>query len=110
MSTNERLVNFLNLASRSKTLRYGQAYLDAKNSQKIKLIILLSTASENTAKLVRNYALYYEIKLSEINANEISRFRAKQNIKVISVLDINIARKLLNLRKEGELYEKDEAN
>lgn len=110
MLNNEQLVNFLNLASRSKKLRYGQAYLEAKNSPKIKLIILLSNASENTAKLVRNYATHYGIKLSEINANEISRFVTKQNIKVISVLDINIARKLLNLRKEGELYEKDEAN
>ncbi|HZJ89457.1 MAG TPA: hypothetical protein VFD05_02065 [Bacilli bacterium] len=110
MSRNEALINFLNLASRSKKLRYGQAYLQEKNSHKIKLIILLSNASLNTAKLVRNYAAHYTIKLSEINETEISRFVTKQNIKVISVLDVNIARKLLNLRKEGKLYEKDEAN
>ena len=103
MRVNYELVNFLNIAKRSHSLRFGQSYLEKRTSQKIKLIILVSSASINTKKLVQNYADYYDITCFEINEAEITNFVTEHNIKVISVLNLHIARKLLDLRKEGEL-------
>ncbi len=100
------LNNFLHLARRSKSLRYGAPFLDAANSHKIHLILLLSDASANTKKLVTNYGTYYKITVLEINPQTITSFAKLSNAKVISVVNLHIARKLINLRKEGGNDEK----
>lgn len=100
------LNNFLHIAIRSKSLRYGAPFLDKANSTKIHLIIVLTNASANTKKLVMNYGAYYNIAVVEINPHSITSFAKLTNAKVISVLNLHIARKLINLRKDGGNDEK----
>lgn len=110
MSVNRPLTNFLNIAKRSQSLRYGLTYLRQENSHKISLIIVTSTASSNTKKRVKTYAAHYEINYFEINEEEITSFVRPTNIKVIAVQNNEIARKLLMLRKDGDNDEKYEKN
>lgn len=99
------LANFLSLLLPSRILLFGQSALEEKNSKKIKLILLLEEASENTKKKVVNFATYYKVPLYVIKEKTIASFLGGRSINVISVKDINASKKIINILKEGDTYE-----
>lgn len=102
---NNALTSFLHLVKPSGHLIYGQDNLTPRNGFKIKLIILVKDASQNTQKKVLDYAAHKNISTRIINRESLIGFLGDKKTTVIAITSKNIAVKVENILKEGDTYE-----
>lgn len=102
---NQALDNFLGLVSRSNKIVFGVDNLKQLRPQRIKHILIVTSASEKTKANVEDFADHHQLLYSYLDPSEVPHFMDGKNIACIAVIDSNIALKITNLMKEGETYE-----
>ena len=98
---NQALDNFLGLVRPSGKLTFGFDSLKKIKAERVKLIVVISSASEKT-KLAIEYANLIFIAIAPTS---VPRLVDGKNLAVFSVLDANMASKIKKLVKEGDTYE-----
>lgn len=90
----------LGLAMRAQKLVIGtELVIKGLQNNKIKLVVLSKSASNNTKKLVTDKSSYYKVKVIEIDDFDLNNSIGKTNIKVLGVVDDGFKEMLL--RKKG---------
>lgn len=103
MKNKEKALNLLGLAMRARSLATGSSLvMDAIRSQKAKLVIVSTDASEETKKQFLNKSEYYQIPLYlEFSSKEISQAIGKER-KVCAFTDDGFAKSFKKLLLEEE--------
>lgn len=102
---NQALDNFLGLVRPSKQLLFGFDSLRQIKAARVKLIVVLTTASEKTKAAIDEYARFNNLEVIELDPQSVPRLVDGKNLAVFSVLDANMASKIKKLVKEGDTYE-----
>lgn len=100
-----KLASFISLVKPSRKIVFGQDYLDNQSARKIKLIILINEASEKSKDRITRYGMLNNIKVINIDKALLGPTYNDSRLTVFSVLDENMARKIINIMKEGATYE-----
>ena len=102
---NQALDNFLGLVRPSGKLTFGFDSLKKIKAERVKLIVVISSASEKTKLAIDEYASFNHIEVIAIAPTSVPRLLDGKNLAVFSVLDANMASKIKKLVKEGDTYE-----
>lgn len=102
---NQALDNFLSLVLPSGRLLFGFDSLKAFNPARVKLIVIMENASSKTRAAALTYARTYNIDHLKLVPTSVPQLIKGKNLAVFSVLDENIASKIIKLVKEGDTYE-----
>ncbi|HKM02409.1 MAG TPA: hypothetical protein VJZ31_00550 [Bacilli bacterium] len=102
---NQALDNFLGLVFPSGKLLFGFDNLKKVKAGRVKLIVIMSSASEKTKESALNFARLNRIDHLLLESASIPNLVNGKNLAVFSVLDINIASKIKKTVKEGDTYE-----
>ena len=97
-----KFYNFLGLAKRSGNLLEGYSKCDEqRNRKRIYLFIISNDASSSTKKKFINHCDLKKINVIEdFSKEELGSAIGREEVKVLAVLDKNMADKLMNLYKE----------
>lgn len=100
-----KFFNFLGLAKRSGNLIEGYSKCDEqRNRRRFYLVILSNDASNSTKKKFRNHCTEKEIPLIEdFSKEQLGNPIGREELKVLAVLDKNIAEKLISLYKNESI-------
>lgn len=102
MTTEQKILNMLGLAKRSRNLVSGTNTLKL-SLRKVKLIIVSDDISDNSFKEVEFLATQNEIKMISFNNSEaLGMAIGKEMTKVIGITDIGFSKKILELYNKGE--------
>lgn len=100
----KKIANNLGLALRAKKLVFGvDKIIELMRNGKIELVIITTTASFNTQKLIQDKAKTYKVDvliLNEIDDITLSSSLGKTNIKVVGIKDLGFKKLILNNIKE----------
>lgn len=99
-----KFFNFLGLTKRSGNLLEGYSKCDEqRNKMKFYLVILSNDASSSTKKKFKNHCSERGIPLIEdFSKEELGIPIGREEIKVLAILDKNMAQKLISLYKNKE--------
>lgn len=99
-----KFLSFLGLAKRSGSILEGYSKCnEQRNKKKIYLFIISKDASEASKKKFKNHCIDNNIKYIEnFSKEELGAAVGRPEIKIVAILDDNIARKLLALYVEEE--------
>lgn len=99
-----KFFNFLGLTKRSGNLLEGYSKCDEqRNKMKFYLVILSNDASNSTKKKFKNHCSERRIPLIEdFSKEELGIPIGREEIKVLAILDKNMAQKLISLYKNKE--------
>ena len=99
-----KFLSFLGLAKRSGSILEGYSKCnEQRNKKKIYLFIVSKDASDASKKKFRNHCIDKNIKYIEnFSKEELGAAVGRPEVKIVAVLDDNIARKLLALYAEEE--------
>ena len=99
-----RFFNFLGLAKRSGNLIEGYSKCDEqRNKVNLYLVILSNDASDSTKRKFRNHCAEKKIPLIEgFSKEELGNPIGREEVKVLAVLDKNMAQKLIALYQNEE--------
>lgn len=100
-----KFFNFLGLTKRSGNLIEGYSKCDeARNKKTIFLFIISKDASESTKKKFKNHCLAKNIKVIEdFTKEELGSFIGREEVKILAILDKNMANKLFTLYDEYKI-------
>ena len=99
-----KFLSFLGLAKRSGSILEGYSKCnEQRNKKKIYLFIVSKDASDASKKKFKNHCIDNNIKYIEnFSKEELGAAVGRPEVKIVAVLDDNIARKLLALYVEEE--------
>lgn len=99
-----KFLNFLGLAKRSGSIIEGYSKCnEQRNKKKIYLFIISNDASEASKKKFKNHCNDNNIKyIQNFSKEELGAAVGRPEIKIIAILDNNIAKKLVALYQEEE--------
>ena len=99
-----KFFNFLGLIKRSGNLIEGYSKCDEqRNKRNFYLVILCDEASNSTKKKFRNHCTEKNIPLIEgFTKEELGASIGREEIKILAVVDKNMAEKLISLYKNEE--------
>ena len=102
-----KFLSFLGLAKRSGSIIEGYSKCnEQRNKKKIYLFIISNDASEASKKKFKNHCIDNNIKyIQNFSKEELGAAVGRPEIKIIAILDNNIAKKLVALYQEEEKYE-----
>jgi len=87
----------LGLAMRARKLILGTEIVSNSIAKgEVKLVLVSSSASNNTKKLVANKSKHYDVPLIELDDLILNQAIGKVNIKVVGVIDSGFAKSLLS--------------
>ncbi len=102
---NQALDQFLSLVYPSGQLLFGFDNLKKIRANRVKLIVIINSASQKTKLSVVRYAQEINCEYLSLNPETIPQLVAGKNLAVFAILDANIAKKIKKLVKEGDTYE-----
>ncbi len=95
---NQQIFNMIGLAKRAAKISYGATTLAKITQNATRLVFVASDASDNTKKRAINKCIHYKVEFyDQFNSDQISQAIGDNNIKVLSINDVNIAKKILSL-------------
>ncbi|MEG1613488.1 MAG: hypothetical protein RR357_04920 [Clostridia bacterium] len=89
-----KIVSYIGFAARARKVVFGADSI-TKRCKRHRLIILCSTAGENTAKQIKSYAEKTNSPLIVLSGCTIEDILKKQNCKVIAITDENLAKAII---------------
>lgn len=99
----EKIVNMINFAIRAKKYTIGESVIASSKNSKAKLAIIALDASDLTKKRYRNKLNYYQVPYIEYGTKEeLGNLVHKNEVSIIAINDINIAKQIKKLIKEDE--------
>lgn len=97
-----RLISFLHLVKHSGHLKLGAVYVRESNAPRIKLIVSSEDISHLNREHLERMASLHNIPHLDVPANILLQVYPGKSVKVICITSADIAKKIANLRKEGE--------
>lgn len=93
----------INFAIRARKYTIGENVITSGKNGKVKLALLATNASETSKKKYRDKLNYYHIPYLEYGTKEdLADLLHKNEISIIAIFDINIAKQIKKLIKEDE--------
>lgn len=103
----DKIQTMLNFAIRSKKYALGESAIGLARSKKIYVALLASDASMATKKKYIDKMSYYQIPIfTYLTKKELGNLLNKDEISLIAIKDINMAKQVIKLIKEGDDYGK----
>lgn len=95
----ERWLSFLGLANRAGKIITGEELVIKEIQRKrVKLVLLASDASDNTAKKIRDKCAYYQVPIKEVSDRvTLGEAIGKHARVVVAVLDDGFSKKLMTM-------------
>ena len=94
-------------AIRSRKYALGESAIEQARSHKIHVALLASNASESTKKKYLDKMSFYKVPIFEYSTKcELGKLLNKEEISLLAIKDINMARQVIKLIKEGDDYGK----
>lgn len=90
-----KISSYIGFAARARKIIYGVDQITARG-KKHRLIVMCSTAGENTSKQITAYAEKTSSPLIVLSGVTIEEILKKNNCKVIAVTDENLAKAIIN--------------
>jgi ribosomal protein L7Ae-like RNA K-turn-binding protein len=99
----EKVKGMINFAIRARKYTIGENVITYGKNHKVKLALLATDASDTTKKKYRDKLNYYQIPYIEYGTKEdLASLLNKQEISILAITDINIAKQIRKLIKEDE--------
>lgn len=99
----EKVKTMINFAIRGRKYTLGENVITSGKNRKVKLALLANDASEATKKKYLDKLSYYQIPYVIYGSKEeLGNLLHKDEISLIGILDINIAKQIKKLIKEDE--------
>ena len=93
-----KVISYLGFAKRSNNLITGQTALK-KSKEKLSLILVCSTASENLVNLAKNLSIKHNCQyiVTKINLSELIN---EKDIKIVGVLEENLSKAIIDNKEK----------
>lgn len=99
----EKIKGMINFAIRARKFTLGENVITYSKNHKVKLALLAFNASEATKKKYRDKLNYYQVSYVEYGTKEeLGSLLNKNEISILAITDINIAKQIRKLIKEDE--------
>ena len=103
----DKIKTMIMFSIRSRKYALGESCIDQARSKKIYVALLASDASESTKKKYFDKMKYYQIPIFEYSTKkELWLLLNKEEISLIAIKDINMAKQVIKSIKEGDDYGK----
>lgn len=103
----DKIKTMISFAIRSRKYALGESSIGLARGHKIHVALLASDASETTKKKYFDKMSYYNIPIFEyLTKKELGNLLNKDEISLIAIKDINMAKQVIKLIKEGDDYGK----
>ena len=100
---NVKVINMINFALKARKYTIGENVLTSSKKNKVKLAIIATDASSASKKKYSDKLNYYRVRFIEYGTkSELGNLLNKNEISIIAILDINIAKQIIKLIKEDE--------
>lgn len=103
----DKIKTMINFAIRSRKYALGETAIELAKFKKIQVALLASDASESSKKKYFDKMKFYGIPIFEYSTKkELGVLLNKEEISLIAIKDINMAKQVIKCIKEGDDYGK----